>query len=192
MRHMVDGRKFGANTSHRNAMFRTMANNLILNEQIVTTVQKAKELRRVTDRLITLAKKGSLSAKRLAFDRTRNRDSVMKLFNTLAERYSKRPGGYTRILRVDSTRWGDGAEMAMIELVDRPLVEKKKKTTKAPTAKKQESDENTKTAKSDDKRPNEKSAAASTGKVRGGSSKASGPKAGAVRKTPSKSGGSGA
>jgi large subunit ribosomal protein L17 len=130
MRHLVDGRKFGINTSHRKAMFKTMANNLLRHEQIVTTVPKAKELRRVVDRLITLGKKGSLHAKRTAFDRTRDRDSVVKLFGTLAERYAKRAGGYVRVLRMDGTRWGDGAEMAIVELVDRPVVEKKKKAPK--------------------------------------------------------------
>ena len=127
MRHQVDGRKFGRNTSHRVAMFRVMANNLIHHKGITTTVEKAKEVRRVVDRLITLAKKGSLHSKRLAFDRTRDREVVVKLFSTLAERYSKRPGGYTRIMRMDATRRGDAAEMAHIELVDRPVVEKKKK-----------------------------------------------------------------
>src|SRR5207302_178003 len=118
MRHLVDGRKFGRNTSHRVAMFKAMANNLIRHEQMQTTVQKAKELRRVVDRLITLGKANSLSAKRLAFDRTRDREVVVKLFGALAERYAKRAGGYTRVLRADATRWGDGAEMAIIELVD--------------------------------------------------------------------------
>src|SRR4051794_9608798 len=113
MRHMVDGRKFGRNTSHRKAMFKVMANNLIHQEQIMTTVQKAKELRRVVDRLVTLAKDGTLASKRLAFDRTRDREVVVKLFGILAERYAKRTGGYTRVLRADATRWGDGAEMAI-------------------------------------------------------------------------------
>ncbi len=127
MRHQVDGRQFGRNSSHRKAMFKAMANNLIRSEQIETTVPKAKELRRVVERLITLGKKGSLHARRLAFGRTRDRDSVFKLFDVLAKRYASRNGGYTRILHVDSTRRGDGAEMALIELVDRPIVEKKKK-----------------------------------------------------------------
>ena len=126
MRHLVDGRKFGRNTSHRNAMFRNMANCVIDQERIVTTVEKAKEVRRVVDRLITLAKGDSVHSRRLAFDRTRDRSIVVKLFADLAPRYAKRPGGYTRILRVDETRWGDGAEMAVLELVDRPISEKKK------------------------------------------------------------------
>src|SRR4051812_13278079 len=98
MRHNVDGRKFGRNTSHRKAMFRNMANAVIEKEQIVTTVQKAKEIRRVVDRLITLAKRGSPASRRLAFDRTRSDLVVAKLFATLAERYKDRAGGYTRVL----------------------------------------------------------------------------------------------
>lgn len=139
MRHLVDGRKFGINTSHRKAMFRSLAVNLVDKEQIVTTVEKAKELRRVVDRLVTLGKKGSLSAKRLVFARTRDRDVVQKVFGIFAERYAKRSGGYTRVLRLDDTRWGDGAEMALIEMVDRPIVEPKKKTKK--TSKKEASAE---------------------------------------------------
>ena len=130
MRHQVDGRKFGMNTSHRMAMFKSMANNLITHEHVVTTVAKAKELRRVVDRLITLGKKGNLASRRLAFDRTRNRDTVVKLFDVLAARYASRNGGYTRVLRLDDTRWGDGTEMAVVELVDRPILEKKKKAKK--------------------------------------------------------------
>ncbi|MBI2605225.1 MAG: 50S ribosomal protein L17 [Deltaproteobacteria bacterium] len=127
MRHLVDGRKFGINTSHRKAMFKALANSLILHEQITTTVAKAKELRRVVDRLITLGKRGGLGSRRLAFARTRDRDSVAKLFSALAERYSKRNGGYTRVLRLDGTRWGDATEMAVVELVDRPIIDRKKK-----------------------------------------------------------------
>src|SRR5260221_689997 len=100
MRHNVDGRKFGRNTPHRKAMFRNMANSVIEKEQIVTTVQKAKEVRRVVDRLITLGKSGNPSSRRLAFDRTRNGEVVTLLFTTLAERYKARAGGYTRVLKV--------------------------------------------------------------------------------------------
>ncbi len=131
MRHLVDGRKFGTNTSHRKAIFQVLANHLIKKEQITTTIPKAKELRRVVDRLVTLGKRGTLHAKRLVFDRTRNRETVQKLFSTLAERYAKRPGGYTRVLRLDGVRWGDAAELAVIELVDRPVLEKKKKAKKS-------------------------------------------------------------
>jgi large subunit ribosomal protein L17 len=127
MRHNVDGRKFGRNTSHRVAMFRNMANCVIEREQIVTTVQKAKEARRVVDRLITLAKAGSGHARRMAFDRTRDHDIVNKLFNVLADRYKDRAGGYTRVLKVSDRRWGDAAEMAVLELVDHPELDRKRK-----------------------------------------------------------------
>src|ERR1700737_71259 len=100
MRHHVDGRKFGRNTSHRAAMFRNMANSVIEKEQIMTTVQKAKEVRRGVDRLITLGKSGLPASRRLAFDRTRSNDVVSKLFTILAERYKSRAGGYTRVLKV--------------------------------------------------------------------------------------------
>ena len=127
MRHNIDGRKFGRNTSHRAAMFRNMANCVIDKEQIVTTVQKAKEVRRVVDRLITLGKSGSPASRRLAFDRTRDNDVVAKLFNVLAERYKVRAGGYTRVLKVADRRWGDAAEMAVLELVDHPVIDRKRK-----------------------------------------------------------------
>lgn len=127
MRHAVDGRKFGRNTSHRVAMFRNMANAVIEKEQIVTTVEKAKEVRRVVDRLITLGKSGSPASRRLAFDRTRNALVVTKLFSTLAERYSGRPGGYTRVLKLADRRWGDAAEMAVLELVDHPVLDRRRK-----------------------------------------------------------------
>lgn len=188
MRHMVDGRKFGRNTSHRVAMFKVMASQLILNEQMTTTVQKAKELRRVVDRLITLGKSGTLASKRLAFDRTRDRDVVVKLFSTLAERYSKREGGYTRVLRVDGTRWGDGAEMAVIELVDRPIVERKKKLKKE--SKKVEHDHDHDHDHDHAKLEKKAKSTAGKGKVSAGSAKAAGAsKSAGVRKTPSKSGG---
>jgi len=127
MRHHVDGRKFGRNTSHRVAMFRNMANCVIEKEQIITTVQKAKEVRRVVDRLITLGKSGSPASRRLAFDRTRDNEVVSKLFTTLAERYKARAGGYTRVLKIAERRWGDAAEMAVLELVDHPVLDRKKK-----------------------------------------------------------------
>ena len=119
MRHNVDGRKFGRNTSHRVAMFRNMANQVIEKEQVVTTVQKAKEVRRVVDRLITLGKSGSPASRRLAFDRTRDREMVVKLFDVLGPRYAARNGGYVRILKY-GFRQGDNAPMALVELVDRP------------------------------------------------------------------------
>lgn len=131
MKHGVDGRKFGRNTSHRVAMFRNMANSVIEKEQIVTTVQKAKEIRRVVDRLITLGKSGNPASRRLAFDRTRSNEVVTKLFSTLAERYKNRAGGYTRVLRLADRRWGDAAEMAVVELVDHPLIDRKRKVKAA-------------------------------------------------------------
>lgn len=127
MRHSVDGRKFGRNTSHRKAMFRNMANSVIMQEQVVTTVQKAKEVRRVVDRLITLAKKGNDASRRLAFDRTRDAAVVKKLFDTLAGRYQARAGGYTRVLKMADRRWGDAAEMALLELVDHAEITRGKK-----------------------------------------------------------------
>lgn len=127
MRHNVDGRKFGRNTSHRKAMFKNMANAVIEQEQVITTVQKAKEVRRVVDRLITLGKSGSAASRRLAFDRTRDNEIVSKLFTTLAERYKHRAGGYTRVLKLSDRRWGDAAEMAVLELVDHPALDRKRK-----------------------------------------------------------------
>ena len=127
MRHGVDGRKFGRNTSHRVAMLKNLANNLIKQEQIITTIEKAKETRRVAERLITLAKRDTLNSRRLAFARTRDKDVVAKLFGDFIERYKARSGGYTRIVKVSETRWGDGAKMAMIEMVDHPVLDRKKK-----------------------------------------------------------------
>ena len=127
MRHAVDGRKFGRNTSHRKAMFKNMANSVITHEQVVTTLQKAKEIRRHVDRLVTLAKNGSPASRRLAFDRTRDNVVVKKLFTDLAVRYKTRAGGYTRVLKLSDRRWGDAAEMAVIQLVDAVIVDKKKK-----------------------------------------------------------------
>lgn len=127
MRHGIDGRKFGRNTPHRKAMLRNLANSVLKDEQVITTVPKAKEARRVVDRLITIAKSGQPHAKRLAFDRTRDTSVVQKLFATLAERYAKRPGGYTRVLKLADRRKGDAAEMAVLELVDHPELDRKKK-----------------------------------------------------------------
>jgi large subunit ribosomal protein L17 len=134
MKHNVDGRKFGRNTSHRMAMFRNLANNVIQKEQIITTIQKAKEARRVVDRLITLGKTDSVHSRRLAFGRTRDHGVVTKLFSTLAERYKARNGGYTRILKVGDRRWGDAAEMAVLELVDHPEIDRKRKSKPAGAA----------------------------------------------------------
>ena len=118
MRHGNGLRKLNRTSSHRAAMFRNMANSLIEHEAIKTTVPKAKELRRIVEPLITLAKEPTLANKRLAFDRLRNRDNVVKLFNVLGPRFAKRPGGYTRILKM-GFRVGDNAPMAYMELVER-------------------------------------------------------------------------
>ena len=122
MRHGNGLRKLNRTSSHRLAMLRNMANSLIEHEAIKTTVPKAKELRRVAEPLITLAKEPTLANKRLAFDRLRNRDNVVKLFNVLGPRFQTRPGGYTRILKM-GFRVGDNAPMAFVELVDRPDVD---------------------------------------------------------------------
>jgi large subunit ribosomal protein L17 len=121
MRHGNGLRKLNRTSSHRLAMLRNMANSLIEHEAIKTTVPKAKELRRVVEPLITLAKEPTLANKRLAFDRLRNRDNVVKLFDVLGPRFAARPGGYTRILKM-GFRVGDNAPMAYVELVDRAEV----------------------------------------------------------------------
>ncbi|AXE30311.1 50S ribosomal protein L17 [Chromobacterium phragmitis] len=119
MRHRYSNRKLNRTTSHRLAMLRNMANSLLKHEAIVTTLPKAKELRRVAEPLITLGKKPSLANRRLAFDRTRDREIVVKLFDVLGARYATRNGGYVRILKY-GFRKGDNAPMALVELVDRP------------------------------------------------------------------------
>jgi large subunit ribosomal protein L17 len=119
MRHGHGLRKLNRTSSHRLAMLQNMMNSLIEHEVIKTTVPKAKELRRVIEPMLTLGKEPTLSNKRLAFDRLRNRDNVTKLFNELGPRYKARPGGYTRILKM-GFRVGDNAPMALVELVDRP------------------------------------------------------------------------
>ena len=118
MRHGHGLRKLNRTTSHRLAMLRNMMNSLIEHEVIKTTLPKAKELRRVVEPMITLAKEATVANRRLAFDRLRDRDSVTKLFNELGPRFNARPGGYTRILKM-GFRVGDNAPMALVELVDR-------------------------------------------------------------------------
>ncbi len=118
MRHGHGLRKLNRTTSHRLAMLRNMMNSLIAHEAIKTTVPKAKELRRVVEPMITLAKEATVANRRLAFDRLRDRDSVTKLFDVLGPRFKARPGGYTRILKM-GFRVGDNAPMALVELVDR-------------------------------------------------------------------------
>ncbi len=122
MRHGHGLRKLNRTSSHRLAMLRNMMNSLIEHEVIKTTVPKAKELRRVVEPMITLGKEPTLANKRLAFDRLRNRDNVVKLFADLGPRYKARPGGYTRILKM-GFRVGDNAPMALVELVDRPEID---------------------------------------------------------------------
>ena len=119
MRHRHSGRQLNRNSSHRQAMFRNMASSIVSHEIIKTTLPKAKELRRVVEPLITLAKTDSVANRRLAFARTRDNAVVAKLFNELGPRYESRPGGYTRIIKC-GFRTGDKAPMAYIELVDRP------------------------------------------------------------------------
>src|SRR6201996_1557209 len=123
MRHGVAGRKLGVTSSHRQAMFRNLAAALIKHEQITTTLPKAKELRPVAEKLITLGKKGGLANKRLAHAELRDDVIVAKLFGTLADRYKTRAGGYTRVLKA-GVRYGDAADMAVIELVDRDITAK--------------------------------------------------------------------
>jgi len=122
MRHGHGLRKLNRTSSHRLAMLQNMMNSLIEHEVIKTTLPKAKELRRVIEPMLTLGKEPTLSNKRLAFNRLRNRDNVVKLFAELGPRYKTRPGGYTRILKM-GYRVGDNAPMALVELVDRPEVQ---------------------------------------------------------------------
>lgn len=118
MRHRLSGRKLGRTSAHRKAMFENMAHALLKHEQITTTLPKAKDLRRIVERLVTLGKRGGLHARRQAIARLQDAKLVDKVFTTLAERYKSRPGGYTRVLKA-GFRHGDGAAMAIIELVDR-------------------------------------------------------------------------
>jgi large subunit ribosomal protein L17 len=119
MRHLKSGRKLGRTSSHRTAMFRNMAASLFNHEQIKTTLPKAKELRRVAEPLITLAKQPTVANRRLAYNRLRDREAVSKLFDELGPRYQARPGGYLRILKCGS-RPGDNAPMAYVQLVGQP------------------------------------------------------------------------
>ncbi len=129
MRHRESGRKLNRNSSHRKAMFRNMAASLIEHEIIKTTLPKAKELRRIAEPLITMAKNDNVAKRRLAFSRLRNRDIVTKLFNEIGPRYKERPGGYLRILKC-GFRTGDKAAMAIVELVDRPKLSDDEPTAK--------------------------------------------------------------
>ena len=119
MRHKKAGRRLGRNSSHRKAMFRNMAASLLRHETIKTTLPKAKELRRVVEPLITLAKEDGVAKRRLAFDRLRDKEVVGKLFKDLGPRFRNRPGGYLRILKL-APRAGDSAPMAIVQMVDGP------------------------------------------------------------------------
>ena len=161
MRHLKAGRKLGRTSAHRKALFRNLVGALILRERISTTLAKAKELRGKVEKTITLGKKGTLHARRQAFKLAPQKETVQKVFGPLAERFAKRPGGYTRIIKI-GPRKGDNAPMAFIELVDRegdaPAQEKAKGAAKkaAPkTAAKKET-----TPKTAEKKPVEKKTAA--------------------------------
>jgi large subunit ribosomal protein L17 len=119
MNHQKAGRKLGRKSSHRRAMYRNMAASLIRHETVRTTLPKAKELRRVIEPLITLAKQDAIARRRLAFNRLRDRECVGKLFNELGPRFRNRPGGYLRILKM-GVRPGDAAPMALVQLLDQP------------------------------------------------------------------------
>ena len=136
MRHLKAGRKFGRTSAHRKALFRNLVGALIQRERISTTLAKAKELRGKVEKTITLGKRGTLHARRQAFKLVPAKDAVQKVFGPLAERYAKRPGGYTRIIRIGH-RKGDDAPMAFIELVDRE-VDDAKPTPKAKAEPKKE------------------------------------------------------
>ena len=173
MRHLKAGRKFGRTSAHRKALFRNLVGALIQRERISTTLAKAKELRGKVEKTITLGKRGTLHARRQAFKLVPAKDAVQKVFGPLAERYAKRPGGYTRIIRIGH-RKGDDAPMAFIELVDREgdeakpaakgktepkketkpkIVEKKKDATKEiPVTKKEEDSKKESKNKTKDKK----------------------------------------
>ena len=165
MRHLKTGRKFGRTSAHRKALFRNMVTALIDKERIRTTLSKAKELRGKVEKTITLGKKGTLHARRHALKLVADKESLKKLFGPIAERYAKRPGGYTRVIKLGH-RLGDDAPMAFIELVDREgesaaanLPEKEKKKAKEATKKKVAKVENEKKKDSKkDKKPTEESA----------------------------------
>ena len=164
MRHLKTGRKFGRTSAHRKALFRNMVTALIDKERIRTTLSKAKELRGKVEKTITLGKKGTLHARRHALKLVADKESLKKLFGPIAERYAKRPGGYTRVIKLGH-RLGDDAPMAFIELVDREgesaanLAEKEKKKAKEATKKKVAKVENEKKKDSKkDKKPTEESA----------------------------------
>jgi len=134
MRHNVRGRKLNRSTSHRKAMFRNMVTDLFKHERITTTTQKAKEARSLAERLITYAKAGDLNSRRMAARKLYDPKVLQKLFDELGPRYKDRPGGYTRVLKIDGGRKGDNADMAILELVDAEMKAKPKKAKPAPAA----------------------------------------------------------
>jgi large subunit ribosomal protein L17 len=142
MRHRNSGRKLNRTSSHRRAMFRNMATSLLKHEQIETTLPKAKELRGVVERMITLGKRGDLHARRQVLGFLKDDAVVRKLFDTLGPRYAERPGGYTRVLKA-GFRYGDAAPMAIIELVDRDEDEKGKDSGPVQTDEDAEAEEET-------------------------------------------------
>ncbi|MDF1535329.1 MAG: 50S ribosomal protein L17 [bacterium] len=129
MRHGISGKKFNRTSSHRKSMFRNMVTSLLQHERIVTTETKAKEIGRLTEKMITLGKREDLHARRQAVAYVRSNEVVKKLFTEYAERYKNRQGGYTRVIKMDP-RAGDNAPMALVELVDRPIKEAKEKSPK--------------------------------------------------------------
>lgn len=133
MRHNKSGRRLGRNSSHRSAMMRNMVTSLIMHEKITTTDARAKELRKIAEKMITLGKRGDLHARRQALAVMRERKAVAKLFDMVAPRYKERPGGYTRIFKVGS-RLGDNAPMAIVELVEEEFTSRPRKTAPAPAA----------------------------------------------------------
>ena len=159
MKHRVAGRRLDRTTEHRTAMFRNMVTSLLRHEGIVTTLPKAKELKRIADKTITLGKKGTSHARRIAFRDVRDAEILEKLFGPIAERYASRPGGYTRIIR-KGKRHGDNADMAWIELVDRAPAaaegDADAKGAKAPKAEKKAEKKSDKKAPAAEKAPKAK------------------------------------
>jgi len=146
MRHGKAGKKLGRTPSHRKAMFRNMVTSLLQHERIVTTEVKAKEIRRLTEKMLTLGKRGDLHARRQAVAYIRSNEVVKRVFSEYAQRYANRDGGYTRVLKLEP-RAGDNAPMAMVELVDRPVVESKKPGSKAKEQAKEKAAKETKPKK---------------------------------------------
>ena len=162
MRHLKAGRKFGRTSAHRKALFRNLVGALIQRERISTTLAKAKELRGKVEKTITLGKKGTLHARRQAFKLAPQKDTIRKVFGSLAERYANRPGGYTRIIKIGPRR-GDNAPMAYIELVDREgaalAPQKGKDAVKPKATEKKEAKEDTEKATKKKAEPEKKPAA---------------------------------